>query len=301
MKPLRNPFTVSGNWYKANLHTHSANSDGALPPEKIVANYWRKGYAVLALTDHGTTNNIRRLSGKDMLVISGAEYHPAIPGRGDLFHLVALNVPHAFALTPAALKDARHAVAQITRAGGLTILAHPYWCGLEYADFKHLTNIAAVEVWNTICDCDAGRGCSENEWTYMLDRKWIVPAVAVDDTHSGGAPGGTDAFRGWTWLKMRAPTAANVLKAIRTGACYASTGPTIHDFHVADGKLTLKCSPVVSINFKAGPGTGERKVAPKGKTIRSFTMALPNYFRPYVRAVVTDAAGQRAWTNPIML
>ena len=32
-----NPFALPGHFYKGNLHTHSTNSDGRLPPEEVIA------------------------------------------------------------------------------------------------------------------------------------------------------------------------------------------------------------------------------------------------------------------------
>jgi hypothetical protein len=289
-----NPFELPGQWYKANFHTHTTTSDSTKCLANTVRDYRKAGYDVLVISDHLKTNPIRKHSNKDMLVISGMELHPAIPGRDDLFHMVAINVPRSF--KSAQGMDAQKAINAANKVGGAVILAHPFWCGVEYADFKHLKGLAGVEVWNTICDIAAGRGTSENEWAYMLDRGMTLPCVGVDDTHGGP----TDIFGGWTWLKMKSPTTANVLKAIRSGACYASTGPVIKDFRVENGKLKLKCTPVRTINFKAGPGAGHRKNAPEGKTITSFTVNAPTGW-PFVRAVVTDDKGKQAWTQPIFL
>ena len=290
-----NPFELPGNWYKANFHTHTTLSDSSKSPDDTVRDYRKAGYDVLVMTDHLKTNPVRKYNGKNkMLVISGMELHPAVPGRKDLFHMVAINVPQTFTSTQG--MDAQKAINDANKAGGLVTLAHPFWCGLEYADFKHLKGLAAIEVWNTICDVAAGRGTSENEWAYMLDRGMTLPAIGVDDTHGGP----TDIFGGWTWLKMKSPTTANVLKAIRSGACYATTGPVIKDCRIEDGKLKLKCSPVKTINFKAGPGAGLRKNADDGKAIGSYTVDAPTSW-PFVRAVVTDANGKQAWTQPIFM
>ena len=298
-----NPFEIKGNWYKANFHTHTNNSDGGLPPEAVVANYRRKGYDVLALTDHNFVNVVDGLSTKDMLVISGVELHPPVrTQKGNLFHIVCLNVKPSFEFRkPYAYNVALDQIRQVKAAGGLSILAHPFWCGLEYADYKTFVDeVAAVEVFNTICNAGAGRGASENEWSYILDRGHRLPSVGVDDTHSGGRRGATDCFGGWTWLKMPSLTVANVLKALRTGACYSSTGPTIHDFRITEGKLALRCSPAAEIIFKGGPGQGERRQIAKGKTATTHSMPTPDHL-PFVRAVVTDAQGRRAWTNPIWM
>ncbi len=42
--------------YKANLHTHSAVSDGLNSLPKVVETYYAQGYDILAMTDHGSVN-----------------------------------------------------------------------------------------------------------------------------------------------------------------------------------------------------------------------------------------------------
>ncbi len=297
MRRFVNPFDAKGNWYKANLHTHTTTSDGAATVAEAVTGYRRKGYDVLALTDHDATNIVRDLSDDKMLVVSGMEYHPPLAGRRESFHLVAIGVPHGFEFDDCT--DANRCIAQVARAGGETILAHPFWSGMEHADFRHLEGLAGVEVWNTVCD-HVGRPCSENEWAYALDRGMHLPAVAVDDTHWKLLGGAIDKFGGWTWLKMRSLSVAGVMKAIRSGAYYASCGPKIHDFRVEGGRVSVRCSPARAIYFKSIASEGERRVAKPGKTVRGFSMDVEDCWE-FVRAVVTDAAGKQAWTNPIYL
>ena len=300
MAKFVNPFKLTGNWYRANLHTHTNKSDGGLSPKDTIANYKRAGYDVIALTDHNYLHTMKGLTRKDILVISGAEIHPFVSTiEGRLNHIVCLNVHESFRFKKVRTKNPALAqIRQIQKAGGLCIQAHPFWTGLDYHDFKDLVDVSAVEVWNTICDEGAGRGCSENEWAYALDNGWRLPAVAVDDSHSGGRDGATDAFGGWTWLKMKAPTVANVLKAIRTGACYATNGPKIHDFRIEGGHAKIRCSAAQHITIKAGPGCGYRKRAKAGKSVTSYSIPVPQGWL-YIRAVVTDAAGRCAWSNPI--
>jgi len=298
MAQFVNPFEIKGNWYKANFHTHTTASDGGLPVEAVVANYRRKGYDVLVVSDHGATHDVRPLTSKKMLVVSGIELHPPMKTREGMFHIVGVDVPHGFNPRSTATDQANALIRRVNKAGGLAILAHPYWCGLAYEDFKHLNGLAAVEVFNTICDVGAGRGASENEWAYMIDRGMRVPCVGVDDTHSGGRPGGDDAFGGWTWLKMPSVSTKNVLKAVRTGACYASTGPRIHDFRIKGNRVSVRCSPAAKIHIKAGPGEGQAIYAKEGKLVRSFSATIREGC-PFIRATVTDAAGRVAWSNPI--
>ncbi|MBR5868897.1 MAG: hypothetical protein IKZ21_05575, partial [Clostridia bacterium] len=42
----------NGNFYKANLHMHTAISDGKMTPEEVKEEYKKRGYSVVAFTDH---------------------------------------------------------------------------------------------------------------------------------------------------------------------------------------------------------------------------------------------------------
>jgi hypothetical protein len=288
-----NPFELPGQWYRANLHAHTTTSDGRISPAERVEQYRAEGYHVLALTDHEATNDVTALAGGEMLVIGGVELHPPDPA-GESFHLVGLHVPFGFADSEG--EDANECIARVRAAGGIVILAHPYWCGQAFQDFAHLRGLSAVEVYNGTCDY-AGRPCSENEWAYALDHGAALPAVGVDDCHLG--LGGVDVFAAWTWLRMPAVTAENVLAAVSQGACYASCGPVVEDFRLAGGQVRLGCSPAAKIQFLSGRAQGVTRWADPGQTIRDFTVDRPNW--PYVRAVVTDPSGRRAWTNPLTL
>ena len=292
-KRFVNPFTSRGKWYKANLHTHTTTSDGALSAAERVKQYRKAGYGVLAITDHGTTSDVRGMSDKRLLVISGSELHPPCPTHHNYYHLVALNVPHGF--EPSDLDDANRCIEDVRAAGGETILAHPSWNAHGYEEFKDLKGLVAVEIYNSLCGCH-GRPSSEALWDLILDRGMRLPCVGVDDTHSAYID---DVFETWTWLKMPSLSVRNVLKALRTGACYASRGPKIHDFRVKGRKAIVRCSPVQEIHFCYRSPWGIRRRAEEGKSITTFSVELPDV--PLVRAMATDSAGRRAWTNPIWL
>ena len=294
MAELVNPFEMPGRWYKANLHAHSTTSDGALSPRERVEQYREAGYSVLALSDHRKTQDITGLGDETFLVVGSMEYHPVCADPAGWYHLVALGIPRAFELEdPPA--DANDAIARVEAAGGLSFLAHPAWCGQGFGAWQHMRGIAALEVWNSTCD-RAGRPSSESDWAIALDHGWRLPCVGTDDCHL--AYDG-DVLEGWTWLRMPSLGTAEVLTAVRSGACYASCGPTIHDFRIRDGKVYLRCSPAAKIHFVGGSGQGERLRADKGRVVVEFEIDVPRW--PYVRAVVTSGRGDKAWTNPIFL
>ena len=297
MNQLVNPFEIPGQWYKANLHTHTTMSDGALSPAARVAQYRGAGYHVLALTDHSATNDVRALSNPEMLVVSGIEYHPNAPTRPIAhYHIVGLGVPHGFAVSDP--DDPNGCIAEVSAAGGISILAHPYWSGQSLREFIRLEGLSAIEVFNSTCD-NCGRGSSEHEWSHALDNGMFLPCVGVDDAH-GASVGDSDVCLCWTWLKMTEPTPANVIEAVRTGAGYASRGPLIHDFRVVEGRSLIRCSPVREIYFICAPSSGKHRRAAPGESLEFYEAPVVPA-EEYIRAVVIDADGRQAWTNPIRL
>lgn len=290
-----NPFARAGKWYKANFHTHTTTSDGLVTVDDRVKAYRRAGYGVLAITDHYKTNDLTGLSDKGMLVMSGIEYHPRCPYHAGPHHLVGLNVPHGFGFAENNPQDANACIQAVKDAGGESILAHPFWCGHRYDMYSYLTGYIAMEVYNSTCD-GIGRAESNEDWSHLLDAGRMLPAVAVDDAHSL-----VDPFRGWTWLKLPRLNVESVLNALRTGCFYASTGPEIHSFAVKRGQVQLTCSDAAVVYLMADDAGGSRRWPEKGrKTVNSVSEPVHKYWK-YVRAVVVDKQGRKAWTNPIIL
>ncbi len=293
---FRNPFTSPGQWCKANLHTHTTLSDGHADPAETAELYRKAGYHVLALTDHFKTADISGMGRKNFLVVRGMEFHPVCRGKTPAFplHLVAINVPHGFGFRTNRPADANRCIRLVKEVGGETILAHPLWCGHRYDEYAYLTGYVAVEVYNATCD-RVGRAYGDTDVAQLLDAGRHVGAVAVDDCH-----GPADRFKGWTWLKLSSLTPRAVLAALRSGCYYASTGPKIHDFRVVDGQVSVRCSPAEFIYFDAFACYGSRRVAEPGKSITRHAAGVRDGWR-YVRAVVVDHRGRRAWSNPILL
>ncbi len=291
---LRNPFTRAGKWYKANLHTHTTTSDGQQSPPETVEAYRKAGYHVVALTDHNRTNDVRGMARRNFLVLSGMEYHPQCPSTPNPHHLVALNLPHGFGFDQDYPEDGNACIRAVKAAGGESILAHPLWCGHRYDMYAYLNGYIGMEVYNTTTD-RIGRANSEAAWCHLLDAGRILPAVAVDDSHSLH-----DRFGGWTWLRLGKLSVPAVMDALRAGCYYCSTGPVIHDFRVRRGAAEVTCSPAERIYFVAHTWHGQRRKAEAKKSIRKFTAPVGEDWI-YVRAVVVDHAGRKAWTNPILL
>jgi len=292
-----NPFEQDGSWHKANLHTHTTTSDGDATVEERVQQYREQGYQILALTDHNQTNDVEGLSTVEFRVVSGMETHPLCPGHYERYHLVCLNVPHGFEIPEEA--DVNERIALVKEAGGEAVLSHPYWSGLTIDHLLQVRGYMAIEVFNSTC-ARFGKGFSSVHWDNLLNRGRITPAVAVDDTHRG-----RDIFMGWTMIKAEELTVEAVMEALRTGCFYASCGPVIEDLSIEDGKVILRCSPVVEIHFVCSSWRGRSFYADGGEEMTRVEFTRAEFALKekagFVRVEVVDRRGNRAWTNPLMV
>jgi len=289
---LINPFTAEGNWYKAQFHAHTTRSDGVLPPEELVRRYKEKEFNIVAITDHRLVADAGHLCSENLLVVNGAEVHPACGLSNEVYHLVCLNLPVDFAINES--MNANEMIKAVKAAGGEVILAHPYWIGLTMVDILTLEGLIGMEVFNSVC-MDIGKGLNSVHWDNMLAAGRILPAVATDDVHKE-----RHMFGGWTWLKMKELTVEFLMDALRNGCYYASSGPEIYDFRVTDGWASVKCSPAAEVYFMCKGWSGFRVQAEGGKLVEEAHWQItPD--AGYVRVEVIDGKGKKAWTNPVML
>ena len=175
--------------------------------------------------------------------------------------------------------------------------------GLELPD-----NVVGMEVYNAGCELETGRGLSVVHWDELLESGRLCPAIAGDDSHYPAY----DSDLAWTWVKAAERSQSAVLAALAEGSCYSSTGPLIHDV-VRDGdSVEVRCTPCRSVTLVSGKATGaavhtgrlgyrhagrELECDRDGLVVHA-RLDIPPSAR-YVRIEVADAAGRKAWANPI--
>ncbi len=292
---FENPFECPGNWYKANLHSHTTESDGDLSPADCAELYRRAGYHVLAITDHWRVTSFSSPR-KDFLVIAGAELDGGQAAQGGSFHLVGLNMRARGRVEIAERASAQNLVDFIREDGGQVLVAHPYWSGLMAPEIAGLAGCFGIEVYNTGCDLEILRGYSMVQWDDLLTLGHDHVAAAVDDGHHSAVDHGL----AWTMIRAQELSAEAVMDALVRGRCYSSTGPEICDLRVADGRLRVRTSPVRSIAMVSVPGVGARAFGADGKDITRAEFALPRRGR-YCRLQAIAADGRMAWSNPLLL
>lgn len=280
---------------KIGLHIHTTRSDGRRTPDEAAAIYREAGYDAIAMTDHWAWHGAGELG--ELTLISGAEYDigGSDPCDGGVYHIVALGCAEEPEITrdmvPAEIAGAIH------KAGGLAVLAHPAWSLNDPATVAHETFFDATEIYNTVSGVHASFRPDSGAFCDLLACRGVTfPLLATDDAHYYD---GTDAAR--SFICASAPD-GDIIGAIKRGDFYASQGPEVHLQRDGD-RFYIDCTPAETIAFITNTVWAAGRVTRgHGLTHAEYTVSSADMRRDrFVRAEVTDADGNRAWSNYIMV
>ena len=174
-------------------------------------------------------------------------------------------------------------------------IAHPHWSGLTLADARSLEAAHAVEAYNHGCAMGCDRADGFHTLDLLLAEGRRLNLIATDDAHFSEP----DHFGGWVMVKADANEPDLLLAALKAGRFYSSQGPELRDVRVTETHVEVESSAVVSIIVQAH---GNKAKAVHGASMTGGKLAL-NLLNdtPWLRVTVIDAAGRRAWSNPIWL
>ncbi|NCO85765.1 MAG: PHP domain-containing protein [Rhodobacterales bacterium] len=301
-------FTAPGRFWRGNLHTHSTLSDGVLAPAEVCRRYKAEGYDFIALTDHfiglygyplADTVPFRDA---DFTTLLGAELHSGALENGDLWHILAVGLPADFSppnaphFRPVTGQESGPEIAARARAAGAYVaIAHPQWSALSMADAMSIEAAHAVEVYNHGCAMGADRPEGFHIAELMLTAGRRVHLIATDDAHFSEP----DHFGGWVMVKAAENTPEALLAALKAGQFYASQGPELRGVTLDKRHVVVECSAVVA---GVAMGRGNAAVARHGHSMTRIEIPRDRLDgSPWIRVSVIDAAGKRAWTNPIWI
>jgi hypothetical protein len=294
------PFNRPGKFFKGNLHTHSTLSDGKLTPEEICHLYLEGGYDFIALTDHfmkhyhWTIADTTPFRTESFTTLIGAELHAPGITFEYLWHILAVGLPLDFA--PNVENETGTTLAQrAVDAGAFVAIAHPDWYHLPEADALLLNGVHAMEIFN-------GTSVDHNDkpggWSLLdilLGRGIRYTALATDDAHF--EPARSDAMIGWVMVRAEELSPEALLASLKAGYFYSSTGPEIYDLQIIPGDVvTIRCSPAERI-FVVGKGS--QATSAYGNGITGAEIKIDRFKSPYIRVIVRDTFGRRAWSNAI--
>ncbi|NLB56134.1 MAG: CehA/McbA family metallohydrolase [Lentisphaerae bacterium] len=297
-------------WFKGNIHSHSATSDGDIGINGVVFWYASRGYDWLAITDHNIGLNAARAErlseGFNILVIPGIE----VTGTG---HVVGLGVSDNYEnpknLRQPDVKDSlQTAVTWIREKGGLPVLAHPNWGNVYDASvMAQIEGCNLFEVHNGAPDCNTfaagGEQGTDEKWNDLLNLGHKYYGLGGDDSHhflpekfnSGHsmAHGGNSA----THVNCEKLDVPSVLRALETGNCVVSSGGNPVKVGLDGNQYIVEVDdPYPGFKFTT------EFVGPEGTLAkihgRKTAFTIPPGTK-WVRARVFCSSGRYMWTQPV--
>ncbi|HSW44443.1 MAG TPA: hypothetical protein VLM89_02620 [Phycisphaerae bacterium] len=167
---------------------------------------------------------------------------------------------------PETIQNNVNAVAAQSEKTGILMLAqlnHPnFKWGLTAEDIMPTKGLDLLEIYNghggvaNLGD-DQHPGV-EYIWDVVLTRRLaelnlpIIYGTATDDTHAftTEGPGGSHPGRGWVMVRARYLTPEKILKAMRKGDFYASTGVVLDEVAFKNGTLSIEIQPKPGVTYR---------------------------------------------------
>ena len=293
-------------WLKGNIHSHSVFSDGSLTPEQMKDAYVHHGYDFLAVTDHDIYTDTRKLTDARFTMIQGYELWASATNDHDIHvhflwadQIEGISDKQVLRLPQRTGKVSMAFCYNMKEKGAYIMLNHPHWSMLNSSEVEDENPFDAVEVINHGTQWLENTGDGSVFWSEMLYRGCKLWGGGGDDNHNHSDLDSmySDSFGGFTVVKASDRSPQAIMKAMKEGSFYTSTGPSIYDFFVEDDQVHVVCSPCEKI-FISGHGRPyQRKL---GRHVTEFVTRLKGTER-LVRAECMDARGRSAYTNPIYL
>lgn len=309
---MRYLFSGGKDAYKSNLHCHTTLSDGVLTPNEMKEYYTKKGYSIVAYTDHNEFVTHNHLSDENFLVINSVEMGINQQGVPSYFtrktwhiNLYAIS-PHTSQAPPQPTTDyfdidgLNKYIADRVNDGFLVCYNHPYWSLQTYDEYSKIKGCFAMEIYNHNCEVDDGcNGYHPQVYDDMLRLGNKIFCVSTDDNHNRGPAflPDKDSFGGFTYINSKSLKYEDVTDALARGDFYASQGPELYEISLDGKTLTVKCSPCKSVRVRAH-GRVCYEIA--GDVITEAVFQLTGE-EEFIRVTCRDAEGNDANSNAYWL
>jgi hypothetical protein len=291
-KKVKYRYDTSGRWYKGNLHLHTVRSDGCLTLDKVARKYAGEKFDFISVTDHWSLPEFNgELESLPLLVIPGIELD-GCDTAGVYYHVLAIGVSLKLAI---GIRNFLKVMQTAYVQGAVLIWAHPHWTGNTPREgLQH--KFHGMEVYNHSSHCENGSGYALSHWDSVLERHPDILGFATDDSHF--VPGQPFWKGGWIMVNAAACTEDEILKGIRRGNFYATQEPEFKSISYVQDKVKVETSPVVYIRLIGPRRAGKWICVAEKEPLLQAEFELSTDW-PYARLEIENAAGKRAWSNPL--
>lgn len=333
-----------GTWWKGATHTHANWGPPQLPWTDLakVASWYREHhYNFVSITD---LNYFTPTEGLEdfynapgrFIVIPGIELSAEPLGVGvKIIDTIGLAVRENIHISPGSIdvdgglttnEVLESQLRDITAARGIPIIAHPglTWAlnASDFIDLNRRHNPLFFEVYNSEpgmnCFGGGGRPSYEEIWDEVLSSGRVMYGVAADDSHHFNPdhliqstrpdervsnPG-----RAWIYVRSEELTTRSLIRAMKEGDFYASTGVKLLDYHVNSTTVSLVLdSSTNDLGWSVGGNNPllykTTFIGRNGDVLKVDTSLNPHYTFDegdlYIRAKVVSSDGGVAWLQPV--
>lgn len=309
--------------YKVEMHCHTACSDGKFSPEELKVQYQKNGFDAVAFTDHDIFLQHNELTDEKFVALNGYELnvptakHRALrsfhinfiaqapeitvmPGFNPVYVFqrnAKAYLDHVQAAEPSGFRDfSPEGLNRLIKAGNdngfLVSLNHPGWSMCTDADTLPLEGLFAIEVHNS--GTTNYRSMDEGLYQNMLLSGKKLNCLATNDFHSFK----NDSMAAAVYVQAEKLTYAALIKALKQGRFYSSTGPRITKLEIVDDVLYLECSQAKTVVIETATEEPKHIVSEDASfTQGSFPLGMAE--KEWFRVTVTDQEGRKAWTNSV--
>jgi hypothetical protein len=301
--------TENTRWYKGNTHAHTTESDGDTPPQEVALWYRDHGYNFLVLSDHNVLTDptlLDELFTSEFVLIPGEEVTSEFNGKP--VHINGLNVQSLVVpeVAETLVGTIQRNVDAIREVKGAPHINHPNY-GWAYGaeELAQVEGDRLLEIYNghpSVHNNGGGDALGmESVWDYLLTRGKRVYGVAVDDAHNFQEIGRdrSNPGRGWVSVRAAALDATSIIRALEQGSFYSSTGVELDDVVVSERRIEVHIRRRGNFKYRTQfIGAGGRILAESRENPAVFELTAPEV---YVRAVVHNSGGWRAWVQPVFV
>lgn len=321
-----------GNFYKANMHCHTTWSDAHLSPEEVKDEYKKRGYSIVAYTDHDLFVAHDELADESFLPLHGYEIEITDTKKpwpfSKMCHLcfIALDKSN---MIPAGLHREKYMFANAPKYRELMTFGDSVDCDREftpectnrliklgkengffvsynhptvsledYGDYSKYEGMDALEVYNYGSIVMGYEDINDRVYDDMLRLGKEIAVTGSDDNHNKYPIGHPlcDSFGAFTMIKAKSLTYEAVAEAIKNKDYYASMGPVINSVWYGDGKIRIECEKAKTIMFITGTRSAEYISNGDDGFVTSGEHEVKET-DGYVRITVIDHKGRRADTR----
>lgn len=323
----------SKKFFKANLHCHSRNSDGSLTVAELKTEFKKRGYSIVAFTDHEHVIDNSYLDDEDFLTITSCEVaikefplQSTMKNYGmRVCHLNFYALDRHNDITPCYNSVYDHfknpeiedkikfegeydrvysgeGISEIVKKarekGFIVAYNHPTWSLENARQYLSYEGLFAVEIYNHSTDVAGGQSYCPNVLDDFLRDGKKIYCTMCDDCHAhNGAEGkNSDMFGGWIMINADRLDYDIVMTELQNGNFYASQGPEIYSL-VRDGEIVrIKTSPAARISLSTAGRRTKAVNAASNETVSEAEFKLRDD-DGYFRITVKDTNGKYANTQ----